>query len=68
MIRKARILIGWAIVVLIVLWVFLNLTNVDVHILIGVVRMPVAFVIILSAVMGAAAVYFLKFLRKRENK
>jgi uncharacterized integral membrane protein len=65
---KARVLIGWALVVLIVLWVVLNLDPVVVHILIGKVQLPVAFVIIFSALMGAGAVHFLKFLRKRESK
>jgi len=68
MIQKARVFIGWALIGLLVLFIFFNLGEVTVRLFVMKVTMPIAFVIIFSAVLGAAAVHFLKFFRKRESK
>jgi uncharacterized integral membrane protein len=61
---KIRQIVGWTLIVLLVLWIALNFNSVDVHFLIGSFRMPVAFVILMSAAAGAGAVYAFQYLRK----
>jgi uncharacterized integral membrane protein len=61
---KIQQIVGWTLIVLLVLWIALNFNAVDVHFLIGSFRMPVAFVILLSAGAGAGAVYAFQYIRK----
>ncbi len=69
MTARIRQVIGWGLLVLLVVWIAFNFKEVEINLLIfGTVSMPRAFVILFSAGMGAAAVYFLKFVRKRETK
>ncbi|HXX94754.1 MAG TPA: lipopolysaccharide assembly protein LapA domain-containing protein [Planctomycetota bacterium] len=61
---KIRQIIGWTLVALLVVWIFLNRTSVHVHFLIFETDMPVALVIVLSAAAGAGAVFAFKYLKK----
>jgi uncharacterized integral membrane protein len=61
---KLRTVVGWGLLVLLGIFMFLNWSSVTVHILIGTVSMPVGAVILLSAVLGAASVSALKRFRK----
>jgi uncharacterized integral membrane protein len=68
MTARIRKILGWALVGVLLLWIALNFEPMTVRILVGDVTMPKAFVILCSAGIGAAAVWFLKFVRKRESK
>ena len=61
---KLRQIIGWSLIGLLLLWIALNFRSATVHLLIGEVSMPVAFVIILSAAAGAGAVFAFQYLKK----
>jgi len=61
---KARLILGWTLVGIVALWFLLNLRSADVHILIGTVSMPIAFVILFSAALGAGAVFAFQFMKK----
>ena len=61
---KIRMVVGWTLVGLLVLWGFLNRTPVEVHFLLFPVTMPLAMVIILSAALGAGAVFAFKYIKK----
>lgn len=56
MFAKLRLLVGWALVALLAIFVFLNRSSTTVHFLIGEVYMPKAFVVIFSALLGAGVV------------
>ena len=61
---KIRQIVGWSLIGILLLWIALNFKSVPVHLLIGEVSMPVAFVIMLSAAAGAGAVFAFQYLRK----
>jgi len=61
---KIRQIVGWSLIGLLVLWIFLNRVSVDVHFLLFSVNMPIALVIALSAAIGAGAVFALQYLKK----
>ena len=67
---KIRKLIGIGLVALLVAFIFFNLQPAYVRLFIMNVEMPIAFVIIFSAGLGAGAVYALKFMKHftREEK
>ena len=56
--------IGWALLGLLVLWIFINLQSVRVNLFIMRVEMPVAFVIVFSGAAGAAGMYLLRIYKK----
>ena len=64
MIAKFRRYIGWALLGLLVLWIFFNLQSVRVNLFIMRVDMPVAFVIVFSGALGAAGMYLLRIYKK----
>ena len=61
---KIRLIVAWSLVGLLLLWCFLNRTPVEVDFLIFPIRMPLAMVIILSAGLGAGAVFAFKYIKK----
>lgn len=61
---KIRQVVGWTLVALLLLWIFLNFRSVEVHFLLFKVDMPVAMVIFLSSALGAGAVFALQYIRK----
>jgi len=62
---KIRQIVGWIFISLLVLFIVLNLDEVQVRVLPGFeVRMPRAFVIFFSAALGAGAVFALQYFRK----
>ena len=66
---KARMIIGWSLIAYLVLHIILNLDPVKVFFLFANFQMPVAFVIVFSAAVGAGAVFVFQFMRaKKEEK
>lgn len=67
---KIRAVLGLALLAILILFVFLNLEQANVHFIIGRAQMPVAFVILVSAALGAGAVLALRFIKsvKRASK
>jgi uncharacterized integral membrane protein len=70
MLFRIRKFIGWGLLGLLLLFIFFNLQPAQIRLFIMRVEMPIAFVIILSAALGAGAVYALKFMKHftREEK
>jgi len=64
MLSKFRLYIGWVLVALLVIFIYLNQETAKVHFFVGTLYMPVAFVIIFSAGLGAGAVLAFRYLRK----
>ena len=68
MLEKPKRWLGWGLLGLLLFFILINLGMVPVNcFFIAEVRMPVAFVVIFSALIGAGAVHFLKFLRKAKR-
>jgi uncharacterized integral membrane protein len=67
---KLRLVVGWVLLGVLLLFIVLNLKSVDVQFLIMEVKMPTAFVILLSAGLGAGAVYAFQYFKsaKREPR
>lgn len=63
-VAKIRQIVGWSLLALIVLWIFLNRLSVEVHFLLFSVNMPIALVIALSAALGAGTVFAFQYLKK----
>jgi uncharacterized integral membrane protein len=61
---KIRQIVGWTLVALLLLWIFLNFRSVEVHFLLFRVDMPIALIIFLSAALGAGAVFAFQYIRK----
>jgi uncharacterized integral membrane protein len=62
-IPKIRLVVGCALLALLVLFIVLNLERSRVNFIFGTAQMPVAFVILLSAGLGAGAALTFRFLR-----
>ncbi len=60
---KIRLVVGLILAAVLVLFIALNLENVQVNFLLGHATMPVAFVILISAGMGAGLVLAFRLLR-----
>jgi uncharacterized integral membrane protein len=63
MTQKIRMIVGWALLILLVIFVVLNSRRVYIDFLIGGADMPLAIALILSAAMGAGSVFALRFLK-----
>lgn len=63
MTQKIRLIIGWALLVFLVIFIALNSERVYIEFLIGGAYLPLAVALIMSAAMGAGSVYALRFLR-----
>lgn len=57
MFAKIRLVIGWALLALLLVFIVVNLEHVEVKFLVGKVVMPKAFIIIGSAAAGAGALW-----------
>jgi uncharacterized integral membrane protein len=64
MLSKFRVYIGWGLVALLVIFIYLNQDSVKIRFFVGTLYMPVAFVIIFSASLGAGAVLAFRYIRK----
>jgi len=61
--------IPWILLGLLLLWIILNFQNVTVKFLLFNIQMPLAFVIMVSAAMGGAAMFvFQLFSKKKKDK
>jgi uncharacterized integral membrane protein len=63
MFAKIRSILGWAMIATLVLFIFFNRRPVTVEFFVGTVTMPAAFLILLSAALGAGAVQAMRFLK-----
>ncbi|MHC4607932.1 MAG: hypothetical protein ACYTAF_13550 [Planctomycetota bacterium] len=60
--------LGYMLIIYIIIHIVLNLGKAEVFFLISYVKMPIAFVVVISAAMGAAAVYLIQFMRKKKEE
>lgn len=60
---KVRLVVGCVLLALLVLFIVLNLERANVNFIFGGARMPVAFVILFSAGLGAGATLAFRFLK-----
>jgi len=66
--EKTRVAIGWALIAYVALHIALNLNSAEIFFLFAWIKMPVAFIILVSAVMGAGALYAFQFLHDKRKK
>jgi uncharacterized integral membrane protein len=60
-----RKIVGWVLLGLLLFFILINLEKVPINFFfVADVKLPVAFVLFLSAAMGAGAVYAFQFIRK----
>jgi uncharacterized integral membrane protein len=64
MLEKLRPWVGWILVSLLVLFIVFNLGQAKVHLLVMEVHMPTALLIVLSAALGAGAVFAFSIVRQ----
>jgi uncharacterized integral membrane protein len=64
MLDKVRPWIGWILISLLVLFIVFNLREAKVHLLLMEVTMPTALLIVLSAALGAGAVFAFSVVRQ----
>ena len=63
--EKVRLGIAIAVIILLILFVILNSLKIRIELLFASVDMPIAFVVICSALAGAAVAWALLFVRKK---
>ena len=68
MLDKIRPYLAWGLLALLVLFILMNLTMTPINLFFIVqMEMPTAFIILISAAMGAGAVYGFLFLKKYQK-
>jgi uncharacterized integral membrane protein len=69
MFAKLRLVIGWALVAVLVIFVVANWEKQYIDLLVfGGANLPLGFALLLSAALGAGAVYAFQFLRGRKKQ
>ena len=65
---KIRLIAGWALVALLLIFIIVNSRQAEIWFFFGTMNMPIAFVVIFSAGLGAGSVLLLKMIRKQKKE
>ncbi len=65
---KTRQIIAWVLIGLFALFIGFNLKVAEIHFLLFKIEMPIAFVLLLSAAVGAGVTFAFRYIRRKQGE